>query len=76
MRRRGFGPDDCIAIGDSRGDLEVAAAVGRFYLVANGIARDPEALAAAGAARDRVTVTEEPMSGGFYEAVVRSLAES
>jgi hydroxymethylpyrimidine pyrophosphatase-like HAD family hydrolase len=75
MRRRGFEPANCIAIGDSRGDLEVAAVVGRFFLVANGLARDPEALTAAGSARDRVTVTEEPMSAGFYEAIVRTLAE-
>jgi hydroxymethylpyrimidine pyrophosphatase-like HAD family hydrolase len=75
MRRRALGPDDCIAIGDSRGDLEVAAVVGRFFLVANGLERDPDALDAAGGARDRVTVTEDSMSGGFYEAVVRSLAE-
>jgi HAD superfamily hydrolase (TIGR01484 family) len=75
MRRRGLRSEECIAIGDSRGDLEVAAVVGRFYLVANGLERDPDALVAAGTARDRVTVTEEAMSGGFYEAVVRSLAE-
>jgi hydroxymethylpyrimidine pyrophosphatase-like HAD family hydrolase len=75
MRRRGFEAADCIAIGDSRGDLEVAAVVGRFFLVANGLERDPEALTAAGSARDRVTVTEEAMSAGFYEAIVRSLAE-
>jgi hydroxymethylpyrimidine pyrophosphatase-like HAD family hydrolase len=73
MRRRGFAPEECIAIGDSRGDLEVAAAVGRFYLVANGVERDPEILGAVDASN--VTVTEEPMSHGFYEAVVRSLSE-
>jgi hydroxymethylpyrimidine pyrophosphatase-like HAD family hydrolase len=75
MRRRGFVPEDCIAIGDSRGDVEVAAVVGRFFLVANGVERDPDVLNAAGKARDRVTVTEDPMSGGFYEAIVRTLAE-
>jgi hypothetical protein len=26
--------------------------------------------------RSRIAVTEERMSGGFYEAIVRSLAES
>jgi phosphoglycolate phosphatase len=75
MRRRGLAPEQCIAVGDSRGDLEVAAVVGRFYLVANALQKDRDALAAAGPARERVTVTEEPMSGGFYEAVVRSLSE-
>jgi phosphoserine phosphatase len=74
MRRRGLGPAECIAVGDSRGDLEVADVVGRFYLVANGPERDPvirEAIPASAA----VTITEEPMSAGFYEAIVRSLAQ-
>jgi hydroxymethylpyrimidine pyrophosphatase-like HAD family hydrolase len=73
MRRRGFAPEECIAIGDSRGDLEVAAVVGRFYLVANAIERDPEIRSAVDASK--VTVTDEPMSHGFYEAVVSRLAE-
>jgi HAD superfamily hydrolase (TIGR01484 family) len=76
MRRRELSPAQCIAIGDSRGDLEVAAQVGRFYLVANGIERDPDILASVRDGRERVAVTEEPMSHGFYEAVVRTLAES
>jgi phosphoglycolate phosphatase len=71
MRRRGFGRADCIAIGDSRGDLEVAPLVGRFYLVANALERDPEVLA--GVDRSNVVVTEEAMSHGFYEAVIRAL---
>ena len=49
--------------------------VGRFYLVSNGLERDPEILSAFDGDRDRISVTEEPMSHGFYEAVVRSLAE-
>jgi hydroxymethylpyrimidine pyrophosphatase-like HAD family hydrolase len=76
MRRRGFAPEECIAVGDSRGDLEVAEVVGRFYLVANAIERDRDILGSFTGDRSRVVVTEEPMSGGFYEAVVRSLAES
>jgi HAD superfamily hydrolase (TIGR01484 family) len=74
MRRRGLDPSECIAIGDSRGDLEVAGVVGRFFLVANGLEKDPEIGDAIPDSRT-VTVTEEPMSAGFYEAVVRSLAE-
>lgn len=73
MRRRGFAPEECIGIGDSRGDLEVATVVGRFYLVANAIERDPEIRSAVDSSK--VTVTEEPMSHGFYEAVVQSMAE-
>jgi phosphoglycolate phosphatase len=74
MRRRGLAPADVIAIGDSRGDLEITDVVGRFFLVSNALDEDPD-LAAAAAARPNVTVTEEPMTAGFYEAVVRALAE-
>jgi hydroxymethylpyrimidine pyrophosphatase-like HAD family hydrolase len=74
MRRRGLSEAETIAIGDSRGDLEVAAVVGRFYLVANALTKDPEIREAIPADAE-VTVTEEPMTAGFYEAIVRSLAE-
>jgi hydroxymethylpyrimidine pyrophosphatase-like HAD family hydrolase len=74
MRRRALEPADTIAIGDSRGDLEVARVVGRFYLVENAISKDPGILEAIPAGAP-VTVTEEPMTAGFYEAIVRSLAE-
>jgi HAD superfamily hydrolase (TIGR01484 family) len=75
MRRRGLRPEEVIAVGDSRGDLEVAGVVGRFYLVANALAKDPEVREAIPAGAD-VVVTEEPMMAGFYEAIVRSLAEA
>jgi phosphoglycolate phosphatase len=75
MRRRDLRPEETIAIGDSRGDLEVAPVVGRFYLVANAIAKDPGVREAAPPGA-RVTVTEEPMTAGFYEAIVRTLAEN
>ena len=74
MRRRGLEPAETIAIGDSRGDLEVAPLVGRFYLVANALVKDPDVRAAIPAGA-QVTVTEEPMTAGFYESIVRSLAE-
>jgi hydroxymethylpyrimidine pyrophosphatase-like HAD family hydrolase len=74
MRRRGLAPQDVIAIGDSRGDLEITEFVGRFFLVSNAFDEDPD-LAAAASARPNVTITEEPMTAGFYEAVVRALAE-
>jgi hydroxymethylpyrimidine pyrophosphatase-like HAD family hydrolase len=72
MRARGYAPDECIAVGDSREDVGVAPVVGRFFLVANGAEKDPS-LAAAHA---NVYVTEERNGEGFYEAVVRSLAEA
>jgi phosphoglycolate phosphatase len=69
MRARGYGPEQCVGVGDSREDLGVAAVVGRFFLVAN---------AAAGETGDYANVerTEAAMGEGFYEAVIRSLAES
>jgi len=73
-RARGYDPSECIAVGDSVEDLEVAAAVNRFFVVANGPERDP-GLRAALAAWDNVTVTEGAMGDGFYEAVVGSLIE-
>lgn len=73
-RARGYAPEDCIAVGDSVEDLEVAAAVGRFFVVANGPERDPGLREALGA-WDNATVTEGAMGEGFYEAVVASLME-
>ena len=69
MRARGYARDECVAVGDSREDLEVAAVVGRLFLVANAVAGDTSAF-------PNVERTEAAMSEGFYEAVVRSLAES
>jgi hydroxymethylpyrimidine pyrophosphatase-like HAD family hydrolase len=69
MRARGYAPEQCVGIGDSREDLEVAAVVGRYFLVAN--AKVGDAPLPPGVER-----TEAPMSEGFYEAVIRVLAES
>jgi phosphoglycolate phosphatase len=74
MRARDYAPDECIAIGDSVEDLQVADVVGRFFVPANGPARDP-GIREAIAERANVTVTEGAMGDGFYEAVVGSLAE-
>jgi phosphoglycolate phosphatase len=63
MRARGYAREDCIAVGDSREDAEVAPLVREFFMVANG---------------DRiegVTVTEASYGEGFYEAVIGSLME-
>ncbi len=73
-RDRGYDPAECIAVGDSVEDLEVAAAVGRFFVVANGPERDP-GLRSHLADWDNVTVTEGSMGDGFYEAVVTTLME-
>jgi phosphoglycolate phosphatase len=73
-RARGYAPDECIGIGDSLEDLDVAASVGRFFVVANGPERDP-ALREALSTYPNVQVTEAEMGEGFYEAVVSTLAE-
>ena len=75
MRARGYAREQCLAVGDSREDLGVAGAVGRFFLVANALEKDPE-LGAAAARYGNVEVTEASHGEGFYEAVIRSLAES
>jgi phosphoglycolate phosphatase len=72
---RGYAPEDCIAVGDSREDLDVARTVGRFFLVANAIERDPT-VGQAVAGLPNVEVTEGRNGEGFYEAVVRALAEA
>jgi phosphoglycolate phosphatase len=74
MQARDYDPESCIAIGDSIEDLEAATAVGRFFVVANGPARD-EAMRAALPRFPNATVTEGAMGDGFYEAVVSTLAE-
>src|SRR5688500_1569924 len=67
MRARGYAREECIAVGDSVEDMGVAEQVGRFFLVAN---------AKVEPAGPNVEVTEAAMGEGFYEAVVRSLAEA
>jgi phosphoglycolate phosphatase len=66
MRARGYAREECIGVGDSAEDLAVAEVVGRFFLVAN----------ADVAGETGVERTESAMSEGFYEAIVRALAES
>jgi hydroxymethylpyrimidine pyrophosphatase-like HAD family hydrolase len=72
MRARGYAPEECIGLGDSREDLGVASVVGRFFLVANAVEKDPDIMRAA---PPNVEVTEGRNGEGFYEAVVRTLAE-
>ena len=69
MRARGYAREECIGVGDSQEDLGVAAVVGRFFLVANAVGVDSSA-------HPNVERTEAPMGEGFYEAVLRALAES
>ena len=73
MRARGYAPEECVGVGDSREDLGVAEVVGRFFLVANAVEKDPSIRAAL---RPNAEVTEGRNGEGFYEAVMRSLAEA
>ncbi|MBV9337860.1 MAG: hypothetical protein JO243_18390 [Solirubrobacterales bacterium] len=73
MQARGYSRADCIAIGDSREDLDAVAVVGTFWLVANGLERDP-GLASDLAGRPGVRVASEAYGAGVYEAVVTTLA--
>jgi hydroxymethylpyrimidine pyrophosphatase-like HAD family hydrolase len=71
MRARGYAPEEVIAVGDSREDMGAAEVVGTFWLVANGIERDPTL-------RDHpanVRVAEGRHGEGVYEAVITELAE-
>lgn len=73
MQNRGYLPEECIACGDSREDLEIASAVGSFWMMRNGLERDPT-IAAEAAAHSNVRVAEERFGAGVYEAVVTTLA--
>jgi hydroxymethylpyrimidine pyrophosphatase-like HAD family hydrolase len=73
MRVRGYAPQDVIAAGDSREDMETAAHVGAFWFVANAVQRDPTLNEAIGA-RANVRVAEQSYGAGVYEAVVTTLA--
>ena len=74
MQARGYAREECIAVGDSREDMDAAGVVGTFWLVANALERDPT-LREAIAGRDNVRVAEERHGAGVYEAVVTTLAE-
>jgi hypothetical protein len=71
MQARGYLPEECIAVGDSREDLGAAASVGTFWLVANAT---PQVRAAA-AAQANVRFAEAGWGAGVYEAIITTLAE-
>ena len=75
MQNRGFDASECIAVGDSREDMEMSRAVGCFWLVANGASRDP-ALGEEARAHPGVRLCEDGYGAGVYEAVVTTLAEA
>jgi phosphoglycolate phosphatase len=74
MQARGYAAADCIAVGDSREDLDTASVVETFWLVANALGRDAT-LERELAGRPGVRVASEGYGAGVYEAVVTTLAE-
>ena len=74
MQIRGYRPEDCIAAGDSREDLEAASVVDAFWLVANALERDLT-LEREVTGRPGVRIASESYGAGVYEAVVTTLAE-
>ncbi len=72
MRARGYAREECIAIGDSREDLGAAEAVATFWIVANGIERDPTIRVAL---TPNTRICAERNGAGVYEAVITELAE-
>jgi len=73
MQARGYTRADCIAVGDSREDMDATTVVGAFWLVANALERDSN-LEAEALRRPGVRVASEPYGAGVYEAVVTTLA--
>ena len=71
LERRGLTTEDAIAIGDSTSDLDMAPAVGRLWITANGAAVD--GMSGLLSAVPNVTVTEGAMGEGWAEAVRASL---
>jgi phosphoglycolate phosphatase len=75
MKRRGFSKDDAIALGDSWADLPLAAEVGTFYLMKNGLDAD-SLLAAAIKDFDNVVVTDRPKTLGWSDSVRNALKKA
>ena len=76
LRRRGLGPADAVAIGDSVSDLEMAPAVGRLWITANGAA--VEGMAPLLDAVPNVSITDAPLAavgGAVFTTIVFAVLE-
>jgi hydroxymethylpyrimidine pyrophosphatase-like HAD family hydrolase len=71
LQRRGLAATDAVAIGDSVSDLDMAPAVGRLWITANGAAVD--GMAGLLAAVPNAAVTDGAMGEGWAQAVRASL---
>ncbi len=69
ITRRGARPEDCLAVGDSRADLELADVVGLMAIVQNGVEDDP------GLVDEAPWITAGSYGAGVLEAVERWLAD-
>jgi phosphoglycolate phosphatase len=75
MQARGLERVETFAVGDSREDVSLAEVVGTFWLVANGLARDPDIIEVI-QGHHNVRVCEDAYGSGVYEAVISTLAET
>jgi hypothetical protein len=73
LERRGIAPEDAVAIGDSVSDLEMAPAVGRLWITANGATVDGMGVLLS--AVSNVSVAGGAMGEGWAEAVRASLQD-
>jgi len=71
LERRGIDPGDAVAVGDSVSDLDMAPAVGRLWITANGAAVD--GMADRIAAVPNAVATDAAMGEGWAQAVRASL---
>ena len=71
LARRGLTAADAVAVGDSVSDLEMAPAVGRLWVTANGAA--VSGMRDLLAAVPNAAVTDGPMGEGWAQAVLASL---
>jgi hypothetical protein len=71
LERRGIAREDAVAIGDSISDLDMAPAVGRLWITANGA--DVDGMAELMAAVPNATAADAAMGEGWAQAVRASL---
>jgi predicted mannosyl-3-phosphoglycerate phosphatase (HAD superfamily) len=71
LQRRGLSPAEAVAIGDSVSDLDMAPAVGRLWITANGASVD--GMSGLIDAVPNVSVTGGAMGEGWAQAVLASL---
>ena len=71
LERRSIDPADAVAIGDSVSDLDMAPAVGRLFITANGAAVD--GMTGLMDAVPNVTVTDGAMGEGWAQAIRASI---